>query len=76
MIRAPSDTSNTGRGALPNEKEKPVKKQVRTIKLNRETVRSLNASALREAAGGFIQSEGCSKNGHSCIASCSDVPCD
>jgi hypothetical protein len=53
-----------------------VKKQVRTIKLNRETVRSLTVSALRQAAGGFVQSEGCSKNGYSCIASCSDVPCD
>ena len=53
-----------------------MKKQVRAIKLNRETVRSLTPSALLKAAAGFVQSEGCSKDGHSCVASCSDVPCN
>jgi hypothetical protein len=52
-----------------------MKKQVKAIKLNRETVRSLTPGALAAAAGGFIQSRGCSKNNYSCVASCSDVPC-
>jgi hypothetical protein len=52
-----------------------MKKQVKAIKLNRETVRSLTSGELTTAAGGFIQSRGCSQNGYSCVASCSDVPC-
>lgn len=52
-----------------------MKKQIRVMKLNRETVRSLTPSALGAAVAGFVQSETCSKNGHSCVASCSDVPC-
>jgi hypothetical protein len=53
-----------------------MKKQVRTIKLTRETVLSLTPGALTGAAGGYVQSYGCSKNNHSCVASCSDVPCN
>lgn len=53
-----------------------MKKQVRAITLSRETVRSLTANALHKAAAGYVQSETCSKDNHSCVASCSDVPCD
>jgi hypothetical protein len=53
-----------------------VKKKVRIMKLNRETLRSLTVNALTKPVAGFVESEGCSKNGHTCIASCSDVPCD
>ena len=51
-----------------------MKKQVRTIKLNRETVRSLTSSALAEAAAGGLTYT-CTQNNHTCVASCSDVPC-
>ncbi len=53
-----------------------MKKHVRTIKLSRETVRSLTSRALIQAAGGYVESETCSKNNHTCVASCSDVPCN
>ncbi|HVT19408.1 MAG TPA: hypothetical protein VHQ90_24925 [Thermoanaerobaculia bacterium] len=51
-----------------------MKKQVRAIKLNRETVRSLTPGALAAAVAG-LQSHTCSRNNYSCVASCSDVPC-
>jgi len=53
-----------------------MKKQVKAIKLSRETVRSLTPSALAAAAAGYVQSETCSHDNHSCVASCSDVPCN
>jgi hypothetical protein len=51
-----------------------MKKHVPPLKLHRETVRSLTPRALAEAAGGGLTYT-CTQNNHSCVASCSDVPC-
>jgi hypothetical protein len=54
-----------------------MKKQIRAMKLNRETVRALTSDRLVEVAGGYVQTAiACSQNGHTCVASCSDVPCN
>jgi hypothetical protein len=76
LIDALEGTSSSGATPAPRlDRRDTVKKQVRIMKLNRETVRSLTITTLSAAVAGFVQSEGCSKNNHSCVASCSDVPC-